>query len=1115
MVNLLWSNPLPQPQFASLSILLQLDIPKQYSNNDDDDTANENNADKIIRNISSDEILALANNNNNNANNNNSSNSNNLKVSTTLVQLPNNGGTKEVPLYPKGLIVNYLKLSSSSSSFLPTAAHSASSDNDNNNNDNNDNDNNNNGDAEEVVPTTTTTTTTTTKEVAYSTPATILNVHYDDNLEPYYTIRLHVSGVEKQTDNSHIDYLITTTNNNTTQQPQQRHQQQREEEGKKGKEYSPLGEADNAQHPPPPPLRHAVVTETITVITPHTLLPEKSHLECMEGLHVNLMNSYGLKDDFFLGGGVVGTDDNNDEKKHYSENNGGEEEVNDDDVSDSNIMSGGDQDEDDNDLDSTMTPLIKNSYNYSKEVRFGDGTKGPTMKKAAIGSGNKGDDMKKKTGGYHTFGKNLPVRIYKPKNCLLGMTCYYLAVYAEDIPKLIEGGDNNNNDDDGADDGDSMAKALFQHCASVLVPGISLTSKYQRGGVVVLTVGSTGPPYDLFGASTVIATLPQRLREGMKQLAFVDTSPKKERLLTNDELQRQLLQQQQQPEKDGSRRFSFLGKSSTSNRSSSQQQQQQKLLQQLSQSASTTTAATTYDSAYFHRLYMALLATILDDEDGYMREHDEVVMKPYPFSPATVGVGTTPRTPSTMGGLLTDQGMTSSGTVKKNRFTFSRRKVENDQEYAFDNGGGGEGIPDFKDDDNSEGGAQSTNDVADIIRRTAQKLEVLSIAEEEMPIPRYSHLIGENEKSSGTPKTRKSPQKPSGRKGAAASSGRFGRPAVPSDLSGFEYRPSAQQRMGVGGGGGMSVSGFTTSTSEISEDASIMTGDHTAFTTSSQSSVPTLSRSKRDDSSTSSSSSRSRRFMFMKKKKEKSPKRNKKAKQPLSAIPQGQELQQQQLVYDPFGNDDGEVNNENDSLAEKEGVFQSLNSKSVPVDLDDTPPETPQKTMVNELKESYSYESEGKDSSYASAAESNASTAPESIAEPEPEPEPEPAPTRHLDVSLALNEDLTCEYKQSKLSNLTVEGTIQVRMSTSYEGEPPQDAPSSIPFVLFFKDHSGHVKTLQENKKFVENVSHESEVANREFTYTITIPREEEYFPVVRYKCDTSLRPVPIVSTTC
>eukprot|EP00984_Skeletonema_dohrnii_P005960 scaffold2113_cov106-Skeletonema_dohrnii-CCMP3373.AAC.3 len=985
MVNLLYSNPLPTPQFASLSILLQLDIPSQHSNHNDHNN-NESTDGKIIRNISSDEIIALANDNDN------------LKVSMTSVTLANNE-VKEVPLYPKGMLVNYLKQS--------PAADSPTIDSDDDSN------------SEESPPPVTTT-------VAMT--ATILDVHYDDNLEPYYTIKIHGSGVEKQTDNAHIALIDDTA---TTHQPQQDGLEQK----------SSLEEANNT-----PPLRHAVLQESITVITPQTLLPEKSHLECMEGLHLDLMEGYGLQDDFL---GVGTTEDN--------------EENNEEELSDIVDLS---------DVDSTTTPMMMRN---NSKVRFGDGTKEGS---ATVAGGGGGDEKKKGRNGY--FG-NLPVRIYKPHHCLLGMTCYYLAVYTEDIPKLIKG------DDDNSDD---PVKTLFQHCASVLVPGISLTSNEQRGGVIVLTVGSTGPAYDLYGASTVIATLPQRLREGMTQLSCVDTSPKKEILLTNDEvLQRQ---QQQLPEKDGSRRFPFLGKSTT-NRSS--QQQQQKLLQQLSSQSATTT--TTYDSAYFHRLYMALLATILDDDDGYMREHDDVVIKSFPFSPVSPVVGT-PKSSSVSGGL------------KKNRFTFSRRKVNNDQEYTFgnDDGGGDEERPDFKDE---EGGAKSNN-TADMIRREAQKLEVLSIAEEDMPIPRYSHLIGEHTtKKSSSPRARKSPRKG----GAAASSGRFGRPAVPSDLSGFEYRPSMQQRMV--GGGGMSVSGFTTSTSEISEDASIMTGDHTAYTTSSQSSVPTLSRSKRDDSSTSSSSSsRSRRFMFMKKKKEKSPKRKK--GKPLSAIPQDQELQLQQPVYDPFGNDDDE-GNANDSIAEN-GVFQSLNTSniSVPVDLDDTPPESPQKAIVNDLNKSYSYESEGKDSE-ASAPESNASTAPESIAEPEelepepvpePEPEPEPEPTRHLDVSLALNEDLTCEYKQSKLSTLTVEGTIQVRMSSSYEGEPPLEAPASIPFNLLFKDHSGHVRTLQENKKFVENVSNESETANREFTYTVTIPREEEYFPVVRYKCDSSLRPVPI-----
>ena len=122
-------------------------------------------------------------------------------------------------------------------------------------------------------------------------------------------------------------------------------------------------------------------------------------------------------------------------------------------------------------------------------------------------------------------------------------------------------------------------------------------------------------------------------------------------------------------------------------------------------------------------------------------------------------------------------------------------------------------------------------------------------------------------------------------------------------------------------------------------------------------------------------------------------------------------------------------------------------------------------------------------------------------------------PLKYLDVNLALNEDLTCEYKRSKLSSLSVEGTLQVRVNTSYKdgGKQQQEQEQSpVPFSLVFQDHSGHIKALQENKKFVENVSHEEDVARREFTYTIKVPREEEYFPVVRYKCGSSLRPVPI-----
>lgn len=75
-------------------------------------------------------------------------------------------------------------------------------------------------------------------------------------------------------------------------------------------------------------------------------------------------------------------------------------------------------------------------------------------------------------------------------------------------------------------------------------------------------------------------------------------------------------------------------------------------------------------------------------------------------------------------------------------------------------------------------------------------------------------------------------------------------------------------------------------------------------------------------------------------------------------------------------------------------------------------------------------------------------------------------------------------------------------MPPDAEQQPP------IPFFLVFQDHSRHIKSVQENKKFVEHVDVHSTA--REYTYSITVPRDNEYFPVVRYKCSSSLRPVPI-----
>mmetsp|Transcript_25916 Transcript_25916/g.58123 ORF Transcript_25916/g.58123 Transcript_25916/m.58123 type:complete len:446 (-) Transcript_25916:86-1423(-) len=131
---------------------------------------------------------------------------------------------------------------------------------------------------------------------------------------------------------------------------------------------------------------------------------------------------------------------------------------------------------------------------------------------------------------------------------------------------------------------------------------------------------------------------------------------------------------------------------------------------------------------------------------------------------------------------------------------------------------------------------------------------------------------------------------------------------------------------------------------------------------------------------------------------------------------------------------------------------------------------------------------------------------------------PSPPPAR-IGVSVALNEDLTCEYRGSRLSSLSVEGTVQVRVSGTPSpsddgggeeqgGDGGDGRPG--PFGLLFRDPSGHIRALQENKKYVSGSPGGPDVSGRVFAYSVDVPRGGEYFPVVRYKCSSSLRPVPV-----
>ncbi|KAL3945868.1 MAG: hypothetical protein SGBAC_000019 [Bacillariaceae sp.] len=105
-------------------------------------------------------------------------------------------------------------------------------------------------------------------------------------------------------------------------------------------------------------------------------------------------------------------------------------------------------------------------------------------------------------------------------------------------------------------------------------------------------------------------------------------------------------------------------------------------------------------------------------------------------------------------------------------------------------------------------------------------------------------------------------------------------------------------------------------------------------------------------------------------------------------------------------------------------------------------------------------------------------------------------------VNVALSEDLTCFYKLSKMSSCTVEGGIQVQIQSNAE-------VPGLPFFLLIRDRLHHIESIQENKKFATMVN-ATEEDDADHVFIVTVPKADNYFPVIRYKCNSELRPVPI-----
>jgi len=105
---------------------------------------------------------------------------------------------------------------------------------------------------------------------------------------------------------------------------------------------------------------------------------------------------------------------------------------------------------------------------------------------------------------------------------------------------------------------------------------------------------------------------------------------------------------------------------------------------------------------------------------------------------------------------------------------------------------------------------------------------------------------------------------------------------------------------------------------------------------------------------------------------------------------------------------------------------------------------------------------------------------------------------KKMQVNIALNEDLACSYQQSQLASCVVEGVVQLQTKGS----------ECVPFGLWIRDAARHVNSLHENRRFA-TIQEQRDADTR---LDVQIPKLDEYFPVVKYKCSPDLRPVPIVS---
>ena len=350
----------------------------------------------------------------------------------------------------------------------------------------------------------------------------------------------------------------------------------------------------------------------------------------------------------------------------------------------------------------------------------------------------------------------------------------------------------------------------------------------------------------------------------------------------------------------------------------------------------------------------------------------------------------------------------------------------------------------------------SSSEVARVI---SDQMQVLSLAENNMNLSGYKNATGKTERVSGF---MKSPSRASRRSGK--------------DLVGFDFVPMTANSFNPISVENQSVAGSTS----FGSDATSVTASTISTDSSATFSIPTLSGPSRDSSYTKRQMRRNKVIAASVSYQQSTSWSHALSVHRTSQSPQHESVQG---GFDPFARSEddarnGHLDKNSNRYTENGSGIQSFENTialgSSPGHFSSPSGHTVQSKRMKAVK-----------------------TPPKS---------PYVPGSRKLFTTIALNEDLACTYRGSKLTSCAVQGIVQLQMRSQ--------STAFVPFVVRVFDKEEHIETIEENKQYANNLSQdkrpEDEWTNK---FIVTLPKADSYYPILKYTCSNKVIPVPLVSS--